>query len=103
MALCAPCGTGARSTVSNKIRRQQYGGMIIFGLAELKGKSFVEKGMQLHDIPAYPSFFRTPQATLCPPLLFSDSTTLHQIVRPSGHAPFMNLRFVSHKTFKGSI
>jgi hypothetical protein len=48
----APCGTGVRSTVSSKIRRQQYGGIIVFRLAELKGKSFVEKGMQLQDIPS---------------------------------------------------
>jgi hypothetical protein len=49
-------GFGVESMVSSKIRRQQYGGMIVFRLAELKGKSFVEKGIQLQDIPTQPPF-----------------------------------------------
>jgi hypothetical protein len=37
--------------VRGKERRQIYRGMIVSRLAELRGKSYVEKGMQFQDIP----------------------------------------------------
>jgi hypothetical protein len=35
----------------SKERRKIYGGMIVSRLAELRGKSYVKKGMQFQDIP----------------------------------------------------
>jgi hypothetical protein len=64
--------------------------MIVFRLAELKGKSFVEKGIQLQDIPTEPSFFETSQATPRLPHVFNDSSTVHETVQASHHAQFVN-------------
>jgi hypothetical protein len=44
-------GTGIGSVVRSIEIRQIYGGMIVSRLAKLRGKSYVEKGMQFQDIP----------------------------------------------------
>ena len=44
-------GTGIESVVRSSVRRRIYGRMIVCRLAELRGKSYAEKGMQFQDIP----------------------------------------------------
>jgi hypothetical protein len=52
LSFYASGGTGIGSVVRIRGRRQIYGGMIVCRLAELRGKSFVERGMQFQDIPS---------------------------------------------------
>jgi hypothetical protein len=70
--------------------------MILSRLAELKGKSFVEKGMQLEDIPSSSLFSSTSKQPRVP-------ASIQRVTKLSDNVSFMHFRFIFQNPLENTM